>query len=516
MKLLIFLLLTFIPLFSFCQQIPTQHYCGLGTKECSQLKKRLFDNRKNIPTAVLQQHLRSQTTTWLPIDFMIVGDKFGNYYTDTSLLDITVCQLNDAFSDFNVQFYEKSIRYLNDSLLDYNPFDSTAQVHAAGYKQPNSINIFVSRNQIYQNLYGVDFSFYSLSNDFVVFDQQIINRYNISAHEMGHFFSLLHTFFGWEYQTNVDYNNHFGNPAPDSFYIPDFGGQYVQVENVARTGVNANCNQAGDGFCDTPSDYVNTAVNCLSSFDLRDPHNVLTVPDESNMMSYFLCKNQFSPEQGLAMLADITRRGWNNLAPPGAAIIDTTGIQALQPTNNQTINIANPTTTLSWSPLLNASRYQVKLFRQGVIPGLRFVILDTVVYTNTFQFNSNLLTVGQNYTWHIRGENDYDKCSSFSNFFNFQVSTVSSTSTLDSSPTTFDAIAYQNSIECRISSNNADQGNILLYNALGQLITSTLIKIQKGEQILHLPLTNRSNHGIYVVVLQLQNNVQQVKKISLQ
>lgn len=516
MKFLIVIISLFPTLFLYSQDIKHTG-CGLGTKECLQLKKRLFANRKAISLAMLEQHERAATTTWLPITFYIVGDNTGYYYADTTLVQEAVCQLNQNFLDQNIQFYTKDRLYLNDSLLDYNPYDSLAQAHAATFKVPNTITIFVSRNQLYKDTYGADFSFYSLDHDFLVFDQQLLTAYNISTHEMGHFFSLLHTFLGWEYQTAADYANHIGNPAPDSFYLPDFGGGYIQVERVARTGATANCQTASDGFCDTPADYVNTAVNCTVSFDLRDPLNVPTNPDRGNLMSYYFCKNSFSPEQKAAMAADLISRGWNNLAPPNATLVDATGLQEVQPIDGQTISLNSNTVTLEWTPITGATQYELVLSRKHPIWPLSFVVLDTsfVTSTNSIAIDNAYLNLGDTYTWKVRGTNPYDKCSPFSSLFTFQVATLSSHQQIAAlADWSIKAMVQNDAIDCIVDAPEITEGTVALYNVLGNQLLSTTVGFEKGQQVIHLPSCSYSK-GVYLLVIQLKEGQSITQKIIL-
>lgn len=514
MKSLFSVILLLITTIVYSQQIPHTG-CHMGTKECLEIKQRLLKNRQNVSNQAIQQ-IRSQATTWLPISFHVVGDNVGDYYADTSQLDASVCELNTNFANQNIQFYVHSVTYLNDSLLDYNPLDSIAQASVIPLKIPNTINILVTRNQLYKAVYNVDISLYSIPGDFLIFDQDLLTRYNISTHEMGHFFSLLHTFLGWEYQTGADYVSYLGNPAPDSFYIPDFGGVYIPVENVTRTGPNANCSTAGDGFCDTEADYVNVAISCPMVDDLRDPLNVPINPDEGNVMSYYLCKSYFSPEQEAAIAADIVSRGWTNLSNPNVTTIDTVGLQAVQPLDSQVVSVAASVMTLEWSPILGATSYELILSRKHPTLPFSFTVLDTTFTTtgNSMTFNTNLLIDGLTYTWKVKGSNSYYKCSPFSKLFSFETSTLSSVLPVKKSNLDFRTIVHPNSMECIVTASTITSGTIYLYNALGQVLVSSPIELSNGAQIIYLPKQNLQS-GIYIVTLQTADKELVTKKIII-
>ncbi|BDD05010.1 hypothetical protein AUTU_24930 [Aureibacter tunicatorum] len=112
-------------------------------------------------------------------------------------------------------------------------------------------------------------------------------------HEVGHFFGLAHTFEGT------------GKAGMDWSYNPNA----FTAENVARTGSQANCDVAGDGFCDTNADpganFRNPNWNrqtCTYTGNSRDRHGVLYEPPIRNIMSYYSgCQDRFSAEQYRAM-----------------------------------------------------------------------------------------------------------------------------------------------------------------------------------------------------------------------
>jgi hypothetical protein len=97
---------------------------------------------------------------------------------------------------------------------------------------------------------------------------------SVVAHELGHYFSLIHTFGS--------------STAP---------GATKSTELVD----GSNCTTTGDMVCDTPADpyidgnspdlYINRNDNCNYINYERDANNQYYVPDVGNIMSYYQCNN---------------------------------------------------------------------------------------------------------------------------------------------------------------------------------------------------------------------------------
>ncbi len=100
------------------------------------------------------------------------------------------------------------------------------------------------------------------------------------AHELGHFFSLPHTFQGTE------------NGPTDP-----------EAENVARTGPNSNCDVGGDSFCDTEADPNDFIVGCDYTGTITDVNGEEYTPLTDNIMSYFTgpCREGYTLEQSTAL-----------------------------------------------------------------------------------------------------------------------------------------------------------------------------------------------------------------------
>ena len=107
----------------------------------------------------------------------------------------------------------------------------------------------------------------------------------IFFHELGHYFGLPHTFSGWE------------------GYDPEGTDYPWNVEYVD----GSNCESAGDGFCDTPADFIGDRWSCPYDFNRVDPHGDPYYPDSSLFMSYANdnCVDRFSNEQISSMIYNL-------------------------------------------------------------------------------------------------------------------------------------------------------------------------------------------------------------------
>jgi hypothetical protein len=128
----------------------------------------------------------------------------------------------------------------------------------------------------------------------------------------------------------------------------------------------SNCNIAGDGFCDTPPDYLPYRWNCPYNCSYRDPNNTLIHPDSSLYMSYVddICANRFSNEEAQAMHANcssIHSIFTLNAAQNFNAVNSITTIS--QPIANG--NYPCDYIPLSWSKVIGAEKYLVAIYKLG-------------------------------------------------------------------------------------------------------------------------------------------------------
>lgn len=194
-------------------------------------------------------------------------DKEGKSNFSPSELNNVLINVNTIFNPIKASFKVCEITYVEnfqyDTLNEYFNGESNIKYHL-----PNRINMFFAADLIrtiskrkdvcgYASLGGIDGG----DGTITIKKGDCINPLVI-AHELGHFFSLPHTFNGA------------GDELADG----------------------SNCSIAGDGICDTPadpyndpdkiSDYVND--NCVFISEKKDAKGNYYDPDVSNIMGYYL------------------------------------------------------------------------------------------------------------------------------------------------------------------------------------------------------------------------------------
>lgn len=213
----------------------------------------------------------------IPIHFWIMKDNTGTNFPTPSIqtLDTWVSQMSSkyGFRDGN-QFIRCGFTVVNNSqftaLLDPNGVQAFYVPLIQAHSNPNAINIYIL------NSAPRPFADFPTQGKAILLDKLFIGDANTLAHEMGHFFGLLHTFEG----------------------SSDAGTR----EQVSRNEIN--CKNKGDKLCDTEADYNTswdcvTNPTCLLSCSWVDDNGVMLTPNTKNFMSYFrpICLSEFSYSQ---------------------------------------------------------------------------------------------------------------------------------------------------------------------------------------------------------------------------
>ncbi|MCP4439769.1 MAG: T9SS type A sorting domain-containing protein [Aureispira sp.] len=255
-----------VPLVSSAQQ-NTLHDCGVSAAESALIKNKLFDNRRNKAELLkrleqFNQSRNNDSTFHIPIQWHVIGTSAPNsdgeygYLNGESLLR-SLCQTNDDYHKFGVDFYlNNSPSYWNQSLLytSQGVGDAMLSYWMGIYKDTvgDPLNLFVA---------GTGRPYYTSALDVIFLEKGRFYPGNSTlTHEIGHLFSLNHTFYGFgddNYVTDIMTSSSNTKQATPS--IISTLGLPVQVENLHRPNDGSgdeNCQYAADGFCDTWPDYA--------------------------------------------------------------------------------------------------------------------------------------------------------------------------------------------------------------------------------------------------------------------
>ena len=249
--------------------------CGTSIDDQQKMEK-LHGDHANINWTVRTDKI------YIPIRFQLIGNNDGSGRVVYSAILKNLARLNRDYAKWDIVFYLKDS--INIKLLNHTPSFSnprSSEAYLSTFKDLNALNIFVCDNIGDSGVgNGIVLGYYSPDYDFVVARaQELIDSSSTLSHEIGHFFSLRHTFYGWE---EFPYNEAtHGNPYTKS----TAPGTSILTEWVDRS----NCNIAADQICDTPPDFnFGITQNTCNFGKIVLDKNLDTIkPMANNQMSYF-------------------------------------------------------------------------------------------------------------------------------------------------------------------------------------------------------------------------------------
>ncbi|MEZ5013469.1 MAG: zinc-dependent metalloprotease [Chitinophagales bacterium] len=412
---------------------------------------------------------RGGTLKYVPVKVHIVGSDDGTGYYTLSNLYASLCQLNERYAETGFYFYVAGdIEYINNSA--YNEHDWTD-----GSNMMEEYNV-----NGYLNLYMVkdpagNCGYFSGWDDAVaVANACAMPNGTTIAHEFGHYFSLPHTFYGWEG----------GTPSPSD-------QEWVN---------GANCNAAADGFCDTPPDYLNYRWSCPGPLQ-TDIHGDTFYSDPTLYMSYALdaCTGRFSNEQMDAMNANINGPRDYLLDHPVPADLELSGTPDLVVPENGTFGMYPNYVYFEWTPVENATKYHLQIsYSSGFT-----AIAHDVVTTNNF-YEEHDLKIDKTYYWRVKPLTELNTCADYSLAYTFTTGTEFS-NVLQSD--LFASIAINPNplqagypLQLHITATVANDADCVIYDITGKQITAFTEVIQAGENDFNVELPVLSS-GVYFLAV---------------
>ncbi len=334
------------------------------------------------------------TVYYIPVKVHVVGDDNGAGYHKTQTILDGLCTLNEQYEQVGFHFYLfGDFNYINHTGLYEHTGGVNSTVNAT--KSANAANIYYVLDPDGNCGY-----FSGGSRDFIAVAKSCSGPTNSTvAHELGHYFSMPHTFFGWESRD------------------PNTASATAFDERVNGT----NCLTAGDRFCDTPADYLSDRWSCPYNKTKLDYNGDQYQVDGSLFMSYAndACQDKFSPEQINAMRSYLLSARSNLLSQPQPAK-DSVGLTTVVYPPDGSNGIPANFTQLRWRKVAGATRYHVLLTRffNGSFYEVDTVVQDTTILLSGLQPNVN-------YRWKIKAFNEGYTCAEYTILSNFVTSGTS-------------------------------------------------------------------------------------------
>jgi len=317
------------------------------------------------------------------------NDGSSSYYGNWQLYE-TLGTLNKDFEKSGIQFFlEKPIHYISRTKWNDHKDYNDGEEMMIENNVADQVNCYLVQNP------AGNCGYYTYNGDGVALSKSCLGKLSHTwAHELGHFFSLPHTFFGWE---GIDYS--FQKSTAE--YKAKV---WNQIENVERI----DCNSQADQFCDTEPDYISDRWPCdannRSLINLKDLNDSIFNADGSLFMSYAFdgCMSRFSNEQNNGMLNNISNRRQILLRPNVKPIYQNTdSFDFIYPLNESTVPYKS--LTITWPKVEGAKYYLVQVARA---PSFSIIVKNEIIESTSTYIDS--LLPGKTYYARVKAVNDFE------------------------------------------------------------------------------------------------------------
>ena len=493
-------LLTFLLAFAFVSQVSAQaNWCGISPQNAKQIKDYMLQVREDMRGYVYDR----DAVTYVPVRFFLVGKNDGSDRPSEKSALQALCHLNDNYADQDIQFYLKELKYMNNTSVNTNPESFSAVTAIKNAMIYNALNVFIvdiiaepGVAAYYQPPAGPN------GNDWIIASESYVDDVRVLSHEVGHFFSLNHTFYGWESSGGWD-------PAIHGIQVSNYSPDGILNEKVD----GSNCQTAGDGICDTSADYMFPTNNCTYNGNAKDPNGILVSPDLNNHMNYaFGCNDYyFSDDQKAQIKANLFHSTRNYVRPnytPTTTVISAVPT-IISPANQETIATYNYV-NLEWSAVTGADRYLVELVN-STTGNQRFIVNENKLLLTT-------LPASKSFLWRVMAFNEYATCANFSAQKIFKTGDIFSDTS--ESPAINDWSVNPNpvrigqSFNVSVESINGVEADITLFNMTGQVVQYYPKNAFKGVSSSLEIQTGSLQAGMYLVSLATENGIE-TKRIAI-
>ena len=378
-----------ITIFSFLTAISySQEHCG--THVSDEAMQTYYQRDRSH----LQNNLKVGNVVDVPIIYHVMRQSNGvGAFNLLNTLRLH-CELNENFLDADINFYIKDIIfYNNDNYYNMTGSQGSGNSMMSNLNNPNVCNVYVVKVAKSGNNTVCGYSFVPMNypgpnRGGIVLGMNCAGVGSTTlTHEMGHYLNLPHTFYRWE---GSDYNL---SPIPSYLWERADG---------------SNCSSTGDGFCDTPADYISDRWSCTLPEIFSDAVGQTFTIDEKNYMSYSMdgCQQYFKNDQMAEMKnTPSTYRSYlGNLTPPNLSPLAQANL-IYPPNNNQTISA--DTVKFEWDEIQGADYYIFKL----TLANSNNIIVEEIITNNSYEMftlNNNV-----NYDWQVKGFNYGYVCTDF-------------------------------------------------------------------------------------------------------
>jgi hypothetical protein len=463
--------------------------------------------------------------TYIPVFFHLTANTAGDGRAGVKDIFNILCTLNADYAEHNIQFY--MVPHATYGLVDFSINNDNVYNNQTNSflmklrKHANAVNYYiVGEAQTNNQQPGGAAAYYTPANDWIVVNKGYSSLgESTSSHETGHFFSLRHTFYGWESDAQ-DWQN-----EPPCFESADPGWPCAPAISPGGTPTEkadgSNCSVAADLICDTPPDYnfgycENPSVCGQYNGGAQDPMCQPVDPMENNFMSYYFnCTDyDFTPLQEGAIKADIlsSQRNFldNNYTPP-ALTIATPADLLVSPAQDEVVS-DDDTAVLTWNAVAGATYYYVEVDITTTFssPQLQYFL---VAANSTLTVTG--LTANKKYNWRVRPFNEYYVCAA-AKTRSFKTNTISSVEHIE------DVAAWAvvpnpagNEQDISVTFSTAQQVDNLslnIYDLAGKLIfVQNEITLFPGQSAVNIP-AGRFSEGVFFVTL-IQSGKKETKRL---